>query len=450
MELPFAVASNELGHMTIDGLDTVELAERFGTPLYVLSERGVRAQCRAYLTAVHAVDPHGEVIYAAKALLNTAVARILDEEGMHIDVVSGGELYTALAAGFPVERLHLNGNAKSRAEVEMAVRAGVGRIIIDNFAEIDLVEAVAAAADRRVAATIRVAPGVEAHTHEYIQTGTTDSKFGFNYVGGQAYAAAEQIIRSPHIQLAGIQCHLGSQILESEPFGKAAEVMVKLANEIRTGLGQTIAELDMGGGLGVRYVAGDNPPSVSALVQAMAQTIRSACAACGMPVPKMVVEPGRSIVAEAGTILYRVESLKEVPGIRRYVAVDGGMADNIRPALYDARYTVVNASRLREPAGALVTVAGRCCESGDIVARDVPLAEAQVGDVLAVLTAGAYTFSMANNYNRLPRPAMVLIGDGCADIIVERQTYQDVIVQDRIPARLQARAEAAACSQGKD
>ncbi|MGE5560055.1 MAG: diaminopimelate decarboxylase [Chloroflexota bacterium] len=447
METPFAVTTNDAGHLTVDGVDVVSLAERFGTPLYALSEGAVRAQCRKYREAMRAVDPRGDVVYAAKALLTTAVARILDEEGMHIDVVSGGELYTALMAGFPPERIHFNGNAKTAAEVEMAIRAGVGRIIIDNFAEIALVEATAAAAGRRVSAMIRVTPGVEAHTHEFIQTGVTDSKFGFNYVGGQAFAAAEGIIRSRHIDLAGVQCHLGSQILDQEPFSTAARIMVKLADEIRVRLGYVVPDLDMGGGLGVRYLAGDNPPPVADLMQSMASTIRAACAACGMPVPRLVVEPGRSIVAEAGLILYRVESMKEIPGIRRYVAVDGGMADNIRPALYDAKYSVVNASRMNGDNGPAVTVAGRCCESGDIVARDVVMPEAQIGDVLAVLTAGAYTFSMANNYNRLPRPAMVLIGDNCVDVIVERQTYQDLIAHDRIPARLLARAEAAACSE---
>lgn len=447
MEAPFAVSANEQGHLTVDGMDVVSLAERFGTPLYVLSERAIRERCRSYRAAMRTVDPQGEVVYAGKALLTTAIARILDEEGLHLDVVSGGELYTALAAGFPAERIHFNGNAKTQAEIELAINAGIGRFIVDNFGEIELIETVAAAAGKRATALIRVTPGIEAHTHEFIQTGVTDSKFGFNYEGGQAFAAAERILRSRQIMLAGLQCHLGSQILAREPFERAAEVMIQLADEIRSRLGHTVGELDLGGGLGVRYLAGDNPPSVAELLAGMGAAVRSACAARGLPVPRLIVEPGRSIVAEAGLILYRVSAVKDIPGVRRYVAVDGGMADNIRPALYGARYTIINASRLDEADAAPVTVAGRCCESGDIVARDVALPEPHVGDILAVLTAGAYTFSMASNYNRLPRPAMVLVGDGCADLIVERQSYQDVIAQDRIPARLLARAEVAVCAE---
>jgi diaminopimelate decarboxylase len=444
VKAPFAVSVNEHGHLTIAGHDAVSLADRFGTPLYVLSEQAVRDQCRAYRSAVSAADPRGEVVYAAKALLNTTLARILDEEGLHIDVVSGGELHTALVAGFPAERLHFNGNAKTAAEIEFAVQSGVGRLIIDNFGEIELIDRIATAAGRRVRAKIRVCPGVEAHTHEYVQTGITDSKFGFNYIGGQAYAAAARVVASQSIDLVGLQCHLGSQILDLEPWGAAAEVMLTLADEIRHGLGCTIDELDLGGGLGIRYVAGDNPPPVSDLIAAMAAKVQAISERIGFPQPRLIVEPGRSIVGEAGYTLHRVQSLKEIPNVRRYVAVDGGMADNIRPALYGAEYTLANASRMSEHEEQRVTVAGRCCESGDIIARDVMLAAPQIGDVLVTFSTGAYCFSMASNYNRLPRPAMVLIGDGTADLIVARQTYDDMVAGDRIPARMQARREVAA------
>lgn len=429
------VRVSEAGHLLVAGCDAVELARRFGTPLYVLDEQEVRRRCRAFRRAL---GSDGFAAYAGKAFLCTAMARLVDEEGLHLDVVSGGELYTALAAGFPAERVVLHGNNKSREELILSLRAGVGRIVADNFRELDLLEELAAAMGVRPRVLVRVAPGIEAHTHEYVSTGRQDSKFGFDLATGQALEAAVRVVRSPVLDWAGLHCHIGSQIFEVEPYRLAVRALVGLAAEVRASTGAVAGELDVGGGFGIRYTEEDDPPAPDRFVAACLETLRAECGAAGLPVPALVVEPGRSIVGEAGYTLYTVGAVKRVPGVRTYVAVDGGMADNPRPALYGARYAAVLATRPLAPRAEEVRLVGRFCESGDVVIPAVALPFPEPGEVVAVFSTGAYHYSMASNYNRFPRPATVLVSDGESEVIVERETYADLVARDRMPARLAA------------
>ncbi len=427
------VEVNAAGHLVLGGCDAVELARRFGTPLYVLDEEAVRGRCRAFRAAL---GPHGFAAYAGKAFLCTALARLVDQEGLHLDAVSGGEVYTALAAGFPAGRIILHGNNKSREELTYALRAGVGRIVVDNFHELDMLEELARAAGVRPRVLVRVAPGIEAHTHEYVSTGRRDSKFGFDLESGQALAAAERAARSEVLDWTGLHCHIGSQVFLVEPYRLAVSALVGLAAQVLARTGVAARELDVGGGFGVRYTAEDAPPRLEEFVAASLGALRSECAARGLAVPALIVEPGRSIVGEAGFTLYTVGAVKEVPGLRTYVAVDGGMADNPRPALYGARYTALPAARpLAEPAGEVCLV-GRYCESGDVLVPRLLLPAVEPGDVVAVFTTGAYHYSMASNYNRFPRPATVLVARGSAEVIVERETFADLVARDRLPERL--------------
>ncbi len=435
------VEVNAAGHLVLGGCDAVELARTFGTPLYVLDEEAVRRRCRTLRTAL---GPYGFVAYAGKAFLCTAMARLVDREGLHLDAVSGGEMYTALTAGFPAERIILHGNNKSREELTYALRAGVGRIVVDSFHEMDLLEALARAAGVRPRVLVRVAPGIEAHTHEYISTGQRDSKFGFDLESGQALAAAERAARSEVLDWAGLHCHIGSQVFRLEPYRLAVRALVDLADRVRARTGAVARELDVGGGFGVRYAPEDAPPPPEEFVAACLGALRSECAARELPVPHLIVEPGRSIVGEAGFTLYTVGAVKEVPGLRTYVAVDGGMADNPRPALYGARYTAVLAARpLAEPVREVCLV-GRYCESGDVLVPRLALPAVEPGDVVAVFTTGAYHYSMASNYNRFPRPATVLVFRGRAEVIVERESFADLVARDRLPARLRSGGAAGA------
>ena len=431
---------NELGHLVIGGCDTVELARTFGTPLYVLDEALIRARCRAYRAGFARSYPDAEVLYAGKALLVLAICRIIEEEGLSLDVVSGGELYTARAAEFPMERVYFHGNNKSPQELRMAIEYGVHRVIVDNFHELELLNRLAASAGARMGILLRVTPGVEAHTHSYVQTGQEDSKFGFSIKGGAARRAAEAALASSNLELAGFHCHIGSQIFDVGSFEAAAKVMFGFMDELRSATGFVARELNLGGGLGIRYVEGDVSMDPAAFAQRLGAWVRRESAARGYPLPRLLIEPGRSIVGEAGTTLYTLGSSKEVPGIRTYVAVDGGMSDNPRVALYDAKYEAVIANRAAAPATQRVSVAGKCCESGDMLIWDLDVPDWSPGDILAVFSTGAYNYSMASNYNRLPRPAMVLVADGRADLIVERERYEDLIRHDRIPPRLRKNA----------
>lgn len=421
---------NGRGHLEIGGCDAVELAERFGTPLYVMDEADVRQRSRQYRAALEGSYPRARVLYASKAFLCAAMARLAYEEGLGLDVVSGGELYTALRAGVPPELIYMHGNNKSREEIEYALQSGVGRLVADSLFELGLIDAVAAGLGRVAHVLLRVTPGIEAHTHEYVRTGQLDSKFGEGLSNGLAYRALEASRGMPHVRVVGLHCHIGSQILQLEPQAEAARLLIEFARRVQDGLDIRIDELNCGGGLGVRYLPSDDPPAIGEAMARLARTVREAAAAAGLPLPLLLVEPGRSIVGEAGTTLYTVGATKAIPGVRTYVTVDGGMTDNPRPALYGARYQAVLANRAGEPATHTVTVAGKCCESGDVLIRDARLPEPRPGDILAVLTTGAYNYSMASHYNRLPKPAVVFVRDGRARVVVRRETYADLVRQD--------------------
>ncbi|HIE12103.1 MAG TPA: diaminopimelate decarboxylase [Desulfotomaculum sp.] len=424
---------NEAGHLEIGGVSTTTLAREFGTPLYVVDEALFRDNCRRYRKAFGSGN---RVVYAGKALLCTAVCRLVDEEGLYLDVVSGGELYTALHAGFPPARIYFHGNNKSAEEILQGLEAGVGRFVVDSIQELGLLDRLAGETGVEAEILLRLTPGIEAHTHEYIRTGQIDSKFGLAIETGQAQAAIRQALASPHLRLVGLHCHIGSQIFELAPFCDAARVLVNFAAGIRADSGWTLEELNLGGGLGIYYASGDNPPAIEEYAAALVEAVEEAAAAAGLPLPRIVVEPGRSIAGPAGTTLYTVGVVKEIPGVRIYVAVDGGMNDNPRPALYQARYEAVIANRMNEEARATVTIAGKCCESGDILIYNARLPYPEPGDIIAVPATGAYSYTMSMNYNRLPRPAVVLVRDGQAEEVVAREDYQDLVRNDRMPKRL--------------
>jgi len=434
------------GRLEIGGLTCDRLAREFGTPLYVMDEDDIRARCREIAGTLSRAYPDVFVAYASKAFSTLAMCRLVHQEGLGLDVASGGELYTALQAGFPPERILFHGNNKSLDEVEMGVRAGVLRFVVDNMYELDLLEGVARRFRKRVHVQLRLTPGVDAHTHGYIRTGQLDSKFGLSIVNGEAMAAARRVLASELLVLEGLHCHIGSQILAVEPFGMAAAAIMDFASDLKRNTGCMVREVNLGGGLGVRYRSGEERIPLGKYASAISRVIREKCLAHGLEMPRLMVEPGRYIVGEAGTTLYTVGAIKQVPGGRKYVAVDGGLADNPRVALYQASYEAVVVTRVLAPPEERVSIAGRHCESGDMLIWDIPLPRLQPGDVLAVLTTGAYNYSMSSNYNRYPRPAVVFVKGGMADVVVARESYQDVAARDRIPARLELPYEASSSS----
>ncbi len=424
---------NPQGRLCFDGLDLEEAAHTFGTPAYLISESAVRRQCRAYTQAMHReFGERFQVAYASKALCSSFIYPILQSEGMNADVVSGGELYTALHAGFPASHLHFHGNNKSDAELIQAVDCGIGSVVIDCFDEIERLEGICAERNRRVRVLLRVKPGVNAHTHEFISTGHNDCKFGFGIEDGQVYAAARLLQGCNHLDFCGLHCHIGSQIFLKEPFGIAADVMVRLFAGLRRDFAFDLRELILGGGFGVKYLSSDKPVPVSEMIGFLGQAVRQSCARYGIGVPTVVVEPGRSILCTAGVTLYTVGAVKAVPGARTYVAVDGGMPDNPRFALYQAQYDACIVGKAAQEKTETVTIAGKCCESGDMISRDIRLQRAQRGDILCVFSTGAYTYSMASNYNRLPRPPVVLIQNGKGRVVVRRESFEDLIRNDVI------------------
>lgn len=431
---------NSAGHLSIGGADTTELAARFGTPLYVMDEQYIRDMCAAYSKAIRTdYGGNGLVLYASKAFSCMAIYRIAEQEGIGVDVVSGGELYTALKAGFPAEKICLHGNNKLATELSLAVESGVGLIAVDSYTELDKLDALCAEKGKRQEILLRINPGVEAHTHRFIQTAKTDSKFGFSVADGTAEKITAYALKKEHLDLKGYHCHIGSQIFEKQSFALAAEKMLGFMAEMRDKLGFTASVLNLGGGYGIWYAEGDAQQSVSdytAYLRTVIGAVKASAAMFAMPEPYLLIEPGRSIVGEAGITLYTVGAIKDIPGVKKYVAVDGGMFDNPRYALYQAKYTAILANRANEPATERVSVAGKCCESGDIVCADVDLPAAKEGDILAVLSTGAYNYSMASNYNRNAVPPVVLVKNGKADYIVKPQSYEDIVRNDVIPESL--------------
>ena len=437
MKLRGNMRVNTAGHLEIGGCDTIELARDFGTPLYVLDEAMVRSQCRSYQESLAAIYPDSMVIYAGKALMTMAVCRIIHEEGLGLDVVSGGELYTAFKAGFPMEKVFFHGNNKSSEELLMALEYGVGIIVVDNLYELENLNTLALQKGKKVSVLFRLTPGVEAHTHSYTQTGQLDSKFGLGIKDGVARQVLSHALTLPGIEVKGVHCHIGSQIFDIKPYKLAVKVMFDFLDDLRRLTGFEAEILDMGGGLGIVYHEGDEPATIEACVNLIGGSVKEEAQNRNYPLPKLILEPGRSLVGEAGTTLYTVGSIKELPGIRCYLAVNGGMADNPRVALYEAEYEGLIANKANLKPEKLVTVTGKCCESGDMLIWDIYLAQPRTGDILAIFSTGAYNYSMASNYNRLPRPAMVSVINGQADLIIARETYQDLISLDRIPSRLQ-------------
>lgn len=423
--------TNEKGHLTIGGCDTVELAKEYGTPLYVLDETTIRNTIRSYVSSFNKFyDGNGMPLYASKALSCKELCRIAKEENIGLDVVSGGEIYTALQAGFPMEKVHFHGNNKTEDEIRFALKSKVGKFVVDNLYELELLNKIAGEMNIKADISFRIKPGVDAHTHNFIRTGQIDSKFGFALETGEAFEAVKEALKLDNVCLKELHCHIGSQIFDIEPFVTAAEIMIDFMAKIKSELGAVISELNLGGGFGIMYTSDDEPVPYENYMDKVSVAVKAKCAEHGLPVPFIYIEPGRSVVGEAGITLYTVGGNKEIPNVRTYVSIDGGMTDNIRYALYQSAYTVVNASKADKPADEIVTIAGKCCESGDLVQEHTKVADVQVGDILAVLSTGAYNYSMASNYNRIPRPAIVMVKDGKSRVIVKRESYEDIVRND--------------------
>jgi diaminopimelate decarboxylase len=413
---PLGTRTNERGHLEIGGCDVVDLAAEHGTPAYVYAEDDMRARARAFVDAFAARTDDFEVIYASKALPVTAAYRLMSEEGLSVDVASGGELYLALRGGFEPRRIYMHGNNKTEHELRLAFDAGIGYLVLDSFVEIALADRLL---DRPQEVLIRVTPGIKPSTHSYVQTGQLDSKFGFGLEDGLAAEAVRRVRESRNLRLVGIHAHIGSQIFEFEPYVKTIQLLAGFIDfECRL--------LNVGGGLGIAYTAQDEPGTIEDYAEVKVRAVQEAFD----PVPRILVEPGRSLVGNAGVTAYRIGTIKEIPGVRTYVAVDGGMSDNLRPMLYGARYEAVIADRAEAAATHEATIAGMHCESGDILIKEVELPEPRIGDVLVTPATGAYGYAMANNYNGVPRPPVIFCKDGNARVVVRRETYADLAARD--------------------
>ena len=421
---------NTKGHLEIGGLDTVELAEQFGTPLYVYDVALIRERARGFKETFENLGVKAQVAYASKAFSTIAMVQLAEQEGLSLDVVSGGELYTAIAAGFPVERIHFHGNNKSREEIEMALTHEIGCFVVDNFYELELLSTLCNEMGKKAKILLRVTPGIEAHTHDYILTGQADSKFGFDLQNGQAEKALKQALDSERVEVLGLHCHIGSQIFETTGFIVAAQKLFEKLHEWKEAYGFESKVLNLGGGFGIRYTEEDKPLPAAQYVAEIIEEVKKKAAQYSMNMPEIWIEPGRSLVGDAGTTLYKIGSKKEVPNVRQYIAVDGGMTDNIRPALYQAKYEAVLANRANEKPEETVSIAGKCCESGDMLIWDLPLPKSESDDLLAVFCTGAYGYAMANNYNRIPRPPVVFVENGEATLVVRRETYEDLVKLD--------------------
>lgn len=422
---------NSENHLVIGQHDTVELAKKFGTPLYVLDEDLMRDNCRAYKNAIDTYyDGHGLVLFASKALCTMYTGRLVAEEGLGADVVSGGELYTLYKAGFPMEKVFFHGNNKTPDEIELALNCGVGHIVVDNKYELELLNRIANEKNVKQRILFRIKPGIDAHTHDFVKTGQIDSKFGVALENGEAYEIHKLALSMSNIQIDGVHCHIGSQIFDVEPFCEAAKVMIGFIADLYDKLGIKVKILNLGGGFGIKYTATDDPLAPSEYIHKVTNVVKELAQEKGIDLPFLVFEPGRSIVASAGITLYTVGCVKEIENVRTYVSIDGGMCDNPRYILYGSKYTAVLANNASAEPVAPITIAGKCCESGDLIQEHVMMPQIHVGDTLAVLATGAYNYSMSSNYNRIPRPPIVMVSGNEAKIIVKRETYDDLIKND--------------------
>ena len=414
----------------IGSMSTVDLAKEFGTPLFVLDEASIRDRCREYKTYFRTNEYGNKVSYAGKSFLTKAICQLINEEGLCLDVVSGGELYTALKSNFPMENIYFHGNNKTVEEISMGVENGIGTFVADNFYEIDKINEISKRLNKFQKVMLRITPGIEAHTHDYIKTGHVDSKFGFTILNNKTMTAALKVISLSNVKLSGLHCHIGSQIFDIEPYLDAVDIMMSLIKNIKDETGYEIEELNLGGGFGIYYKKGDTPKPPKDFCTAILQKAISSSEKLKINLPKLIIEPGRSIVGNAGITLYTVGSIKSIPNIRKYVSIDGGMTDNIRPALYDAEYECVIANRVKSNWKELVTISGKCCESGDILLNNVELPETYSGDILAMLSTGAYCYAMSSNYNKVPRPPVVMVKDKTSKLICRRETYEDIISRE--------------------
>ena len=422
---------NEKGHLTFAGLDTVDLAKKYGTPLYLMDENKIREHIRTYKNAMERYFPKGSMPeFASKAFSIKQIYRIMAEEGIDIDVVSQGEIYTAVKSGFPMENCFFHGNNKTDSDILFAIENGVGFFIADNIEELEAIEEIAGEKGINQKVLLRVSPGIDPHTHVKISTGSTESKFGFPLETGDAIKAVEAVLKCQNITLCGFHCHVGSQIFESDPFITAADIMFEFIADIKTIFGYTAEMLNLGGGFGVRYVESDPEIDYGEKIAEVAAVLDEKCQKYGIEVPKILMEPGRSLVADAGMTLYSVGSVKKIEGYKNYVSIDGGMTDNPRFTLYESEYTVEIANKMNCSKDFTATVAGRCCESGDLIGENFKITEPVRGDILAVCTTGAYNYSMASNYNRVPRPPVVMIKDGVDYLAVKRESPEDICALD--------------------
>ena len=407
--------------------NTLDLVKEYGTPLYVIDEEYIRSNCRRYYKAFK-VEEHGnKVAYAGKAFLTLAMCQIIKEEGLNLDVVSGGELYTAYKSDFPMERIYFHGNNKTYEEIAMGINLGVGRFVVDNLLELNIINDLAEKQGRAQDVLLRITPGIEAHTHSYIKTGQVDSKFGFTILENNAIDAIKKALELPNINLVGLHCHIGSQIFETKAYEEAADIMINLVKNIKEELNYTILELNLGGGFGIYYKEGDTPKTIESFCEVILNRVYRTSKSLEVEIPKLVIEPGRSIVGNAGITLYTIGAMKEIPNVRKYVSVDGGMTDNIRPSLYNAEYECLIANKAQSTYNEQVTISGKCCESGDVLMSDVKIPQVEQGDILVVLSTGAYCYAMSSNYNKIPKAPVVAVKNRTSRLICRRETYEDII-----------------------
>lgn len=419
------------------GFDTVKLAKKYGTPLYVMSEDIIKDRCKEIKEDFLNKHKNTKAAYASKAFLTLAMCKIVEREGLYLDVVSGGELYTAIKADFPKDRIMFHGNNKSLEEIKMAIENNIGRIVVDNLYELSLIEDIASEKNKQVGILFRISPEIDVDTHKYIVTGQKDSKFGIPLEEEKILESVKNTIDSNHINLKGFHFHLGSQLFENDIYVKGIEVVVKLMRKLRNSFDFEVLELNVGGGFGVRYTEKDDVKPLKFFTDAILKTTESLCLENNLKMPTIIIEPGRWIVADAGITLYTIGSIKEINGIRTYASIDGGFPDNPRPALYGAKYEGIVANKIKEKNEMKVTIAGKCCESGDILIWDLEVPKIESGDILAVKSTGAYNFSMASNYNKVIKPPVVLLSDGKENVIVQRENYEDLIRKDLIPRHLE-------------
>ena len=413
--------------LIIGGVRASNLVKEYGTPLYVMDEKLLRDTCNEYYKNFKCDEEGNRVAFAGKAFLTVEMAKLIKEEGLCLDVVSGGELYTAYKAGIPMERIYFHGNNKTLDEIELGVKLGVGRFIVDNLYEMEYLDKFAKEYGKVQDIYLRITPGIEAHTHEYIKTGQIDSKFGFAPVGETIMEAVKHALDCENLNLKGLHCHIGSQIFETEPYEDAVEIMMKFIKEIKEQTGYTIHELDLGGGFGIHYTDGDNPKSIKEYCKVILKKVDEVCSNLNVEKPILTIEPGRSIVGNAGITLYTIGAIKNIQGVRTYVSVDGGMTDNIRPALYGAKYEMAIANKMNEKLDTRVAIAGKCCESGDVFIDDICIQNPEIGDILAVFSTGAYGFSMSSNYNKNPKAPVIFVKDGIVRVVSKRQSYEELL-----------------------